>query len=88
MKRTKAKTKTIAQLRQELTRQILEIALDDDNPQYKLDALKATVERGKAQNESPTSEPMDAMSVFQSRVRKAAETGPPDGADKQAETDC
>lgn len=84
----KRKPKTLAQLRDELARQILEIALQDENPQYKLDAFKATQERGRPQTQAAAEEPMDGMSIFAARVRKASETGA-DGADPEPpETDC
>lgn len=82
------KTKSIAQLRDELARQILEFALKDDNPQYKLDAFKATVERGKAQAQAPVDEPTDTMTTFMTRVRQAAVAGAePDGAEQPTKTD-
>jgi hypothetical protein len=57
-----------------LRRQILELAISSDNPQFKLDAYKATVERGKAAKPTePT--PVDVMGQFRSRVAKA-ESGP------------
>lgn len=62
---------SIEELREQLARQILLLALDDDNAQFKLDSYKATQkppERGKPDLAAPA----DAMSIFQARVRKAA----------------
>lgn len=61
---------TIEELREELARQILMLALEDSNPQYKLDSYKATQkppERGKHAEVAPN----ESMSIFQERVRKA-----------------
>lgn len=68
--------KTLDQMRGELMRQILEIALETDNPQFKLDAFKCTQERGKAP--TPAAEmTVDAMTTFRNRVLKAeAGNGP------------
>lgn len=57
-----------------LKRQILELAIDSDNPQFKLDAYKATLERGKPVRETVETPP-DAMAVFRARVSKAEANG-------------
>lgn len=71
--------KSIEELREELARQILELALADSNAQFKLDSFKATA---KPPDRKPTAEipANDAMSIFQARVRRAAEAK--DGADE------
>jgi hypothetical protein len=56
-----------------LKRQILELAIASDNPQFKLDAYKATVERGKARPADTSPAEADAMTQFRARVRTAAE---------------
>ena len=66
---------SVEQLGETLKRQILELAIDSDNPQFKLDAYKATVERGKAGKAAEPPPPIDGMSIFQRRVRHA-ENGP------------
>jgi hypothetical protein len=59
-----------------LKRQLLELAIDTDNAQLKLDIYRATVERGKAKPVE-VAPPTDAMTLMQQRVRKAA-NGPDD----------
>ena len=70
---------TIEELRQELTRQVLEIALASDNPQYKLDTLRATNPPGRAKPPPEPASITDAMTMFRARVTKAE--GSPNGTD-------
>lgn len=71
MKSPEKADKSIEELREALARQILELALDDPNAQFKLDSYKATARPpDRRPSEAVTN---DAMSVFQARVRKAAE---------------
>jgi hypothetical protein len=77
------KQKSIEELREELARQILEIAINDENPQYKLDAYKAiNVKPAKIEKATP----VDAMTIFQQRV--SAASGRENGSEQQAEIDC
>ena len=62
---------TIEELRAELTRQVLEIALDSENPQYKLDALRATNPPGRAKAAPEPPPGIDQMTAFQQRVKRA-----------------
>lgn len=64
---------TIEELRAKLARQILNAAIDNDNPQFKLDAFKATEPRGKLAPSAGA--PAGAMSLFQNRVKQAEEGG-------------
>lgn len=77
--------RTIEELREELARQILETAIESDNPQFKVDAFKALEKWGMTRGKQATaSEPGGAMHAFQARVRRAEE-GNGDG--EPAETD-
>ena len=67
--------KSIDQLREELARQILDLALEDPNLQLKLDAYKATQKPPERGKQVETSVP-DMMSIMRERVRQA------DGADQ------
>ena len=61
---------SIEELREILAKQILELAIEDENVQLKLDAYKATQERGTrkvAEKVAAT----DGMAIFQARVAKA-----------------
>ena len=55
----------------DLKRQILELAIASDNPQFKLDAFKAVVERGKAAKPVEAPPVDDAMTIFQRSVKRA-----------------
>lgn len=80
------KTQTIEQLREILAKQILELAIDSDNPQYKVDAYKATATSGRVARAEAAPAAAGGMSMFQARIR-AAEAGK-NGAEQPTETDC
>ena len=85
---TDERPKTIEQLREELARQILETAIDSDNPQFKVDAFKALEKWGisRGNKTTPTTPgPGSAMSSFQARVKRAEEGNGDDA--EQTETD-
>jgi uncharacterized coiled-coil protein SlyX len=76
--------KTIDELREELARQVLEIALETDNPQLKLDALARTAERGKTAAAKPAVNPppgSNGMAAFAARVKRAEERGSQDAGE-------
>ena len=67
-----SKPETIDELRDQLAEQILKLAIASDNPQYKVDAFKATERYGKSQAAKPveTAAP-GGMAVFAARVKRA-----------------
>lgn len=65
---------TIDQLREILARQILKMAIDDDNAQYKLDAFKATEPKGRGTPRTITTA-ASPMAMFHERVRRAEGNG-------------
>lgn len=80
-----SKPETIDELRDQLAKQILELAIKSDNPQYKVDAFKATERYGKtaavakpAVNPPPGS---NGMAAFAARVKRAEERGTQDAGD-------
>jgi hypothetical protein len=67
-------TMSVDELGDVLKRQILELAIDSDNPQFKLDAFKATVERSTKAKQVEGQQPeISAMTAFQNRVRDASD---------------
>jgi hypothetical protein len=72
-------TLSVEALGETLKRQILELAIDSDNPQFKLDAYKATVERGKPQKTVELATEEDAMTRFRASIRNAE--AEPNGAE-------
>jgi hypothetical protein len=71
--------KTIEEMRERLAHQILEIALESDNPQLKLDAFKATEKSVKIAAAKPANDPSaGGMAVFQRRMKAAAGQGDDD----------
>ena len=64
---------TIDELRDKLAKQILELAIESDNPQYKVDAFKATERYGKSVTAKAveTAAPGNGMAVFAARVKRA-----------------
>jgi DNA-binding SARP family transcriptional activator len=64
---------TIENLRERLARQILENALDSDNPQFKVDAFKALEKWGMTRASSAPAKDADTspMAAFQGRVKRA-----------------
>lgn len=77
---------TIEELREELAKQTLKLALDSDNPQYKVDVLRATATSAKLSRPATSEPAVGGMSMFQARIR-AAEVGK-NGAEQPTETDC
>jgi len=61
---------SIEELREQLARQILEIALSEDNAQFKLDSYRATQERGRGRPPETPAQPV-GMEMFRERLRKA-----------------
>ena len=83
---TDEKPRSIDELREELARQILETAIDSDNPQFKVDAFKALEKWGMTKGKITTApQPGSAMTAFQARVRRAEEGNGDDA--EQTETD-
>ena len=85
---------TIDDLRDKLAKQILEIAIASDNPQYKVDAFKATERYGKTAPAKPAASPSqpNGMAAFAARVKRAEQAGTngagePDDADEPATPD-
>lgn len=74
--------KSIDELREALARQILELALEDPNAQFKLDSYKATARPASDRGKVAESSPADGMAIFRDRVKKAELGG--DGADEPA----
>jgi hypothetical protein len=66
---------SIEELREILAKQILELAIDDENPQFKLDAYRATAERGTKRGTEKLTAPTDGMTIFQERVKQATNNG-------------
>jgi hypothetical protein len=67
-----SKPETIDDLRDKLAKQILQLAIDSDNPQYKVDAFKATERYGKSVNAKAVETPAPGgMAVFAARVKRA-----------------
>ena len=67
---------SIEELRDILAKQILKIAIEDDeNPQLKIDVYKATAERGTKTRAKETATVADGMAIFQQRVRQATSDG-------------
>jgi hypothetical protein len=67
-----SKPETIDDLRDKLAKQILQLAIESDNPQYKVDAFKATERYGKtAAAEKAVAPTPGGMAVFAARVRRA-----------------
>lgn len=63
---------SIEALRAELAEQILRLAIASDNPQYKVDAFKATERYGKSAAKAPGGEAAaGGMAVFHARLRQA-----------------
>lgn len=63
---------TIDELRDKLAKQILELAIASDNPQYKVDAFKATERYGKSVTAKAVETPSPGgMAVFAARVKRA-----------------
>lgn len=77
---------TIDELREVLARQILVEAIDSDNPQFKLDAFKATERYGKNAPKAASEAPVGGMATFQARLRHA-ERGVNGDADNEAAPD-
>lgn len=76
--------KSIDDLRDELAKQILELAIKSDNPQYKVDAFKATERYGKTVAAKPAVTPppgSNGMAAFAARVKRAEERGTQDAGD-------
>lgn len=70
---------SIEEMKAALQRQILETALESDNPQFKLDVFKAVQERAtRGVKQADVEAPPDAMQRFQARVRKAESGNGPD----------
>ena len=73
----------------ELAKQVLVLALDSDNPQYKVDVLKAVQGYGKATaGKAAPAEPTSSMATWGAQLRqvqRAAEEV--NGGDDEAETD-
>ncbi len=66
------KPQTIDELRDQLAEQILKLAIASDNPQYKVDAFKATERYGKTAAAKAVETPSPGgMAVFAARVRRA-----------------
>ena len=68
----------IDELRDRLAKQILQLAIESDNPQYKVDAFKATERYGKsvAATAAKTAEPAPGgMALFAARVKRAEQQG-------------
>lgn len=76
--------RTIDELREILAKQVLLIAIDDENAQLKIDALKATEPKGRGARTPAAANAVSPMSLFHARV-KQAEEGNGDG--EPAETD-
>jgi hypothetical protein len=79
----------IDDLRDRLAKQILKLAIESDNPQYKVDAFKATERYGKSAAaktavETPTP---NAMAVFAARVKHAEQQGNGEDAGEPATPD-
>lgn len=67
---------TIDDLRDQLAKQILQIAIESDNPQLKVDAFKATERYGKSQAAKAVETPSPGgMAVFAARVKRAEQQG-------------
>jgi hypothetical protein len=77
---------TVEDLRDKLVRQLLELAVKSDNPQFKVDVYKATENRGRlakpADNPGKSS---GAFAAFHDRVRRAEQGMNGDG--EPVETD-
>lgn len=80
-----SKPETIDELRDQLAKQILELAIKSDNPQYKVDAFKATERYGKtAAVAKPAVNPphgSNGMAAFAARVKRAEQLGTQDAGD-------
>lgn len=71
-----SKPETIDELRDQLAKQILELAIASDNPQYKVDAFKATERYGKTAAAKAVETPSPGgMAVFAARVKRAEQQG-------------
>lgn len=78
--------KTIDQLREALARQILGIALLEDNAQYKLDAFRATERYGSSKRAAdPVATPMTDFANRVKRAEKANGSGKP--AERNTDTE-
>jgi hypothetical protein len=67
-----SKPETIDDLRDKLAKQILEIAIETDNPQLKVDIFKATERYGKTAAAKAVETPSPGgMAVFAARVKRA-----------------
>ena len=78
------KSETIEELREELAKQTLKLAIDSDNPQYKVDVLRATATSAKLGKPVASEPAAGGMSMFQARIRQA-ERG---NGTEPAQTDC
>jgi hypothetical protein len=54
-----------------LKRQLLEIAISSDNDQFKLDVYRGVVDRTRNAKPVEITPPVDAMTIFQQRVKAA-----------------
>jgi len=78
----------IDELRDKLAKQILQLAIESDNPQYKVDAFKATERYGKAQAAKTVETPTPGgMAVFAARVKRAEQQGNGEDAGEPATPD-
>ena len=78
----------IDELRDKLAKQILQLAIESDNPQYKVDAFKATERYGKSQAAKTVETPAPGgMAVFAARVKRAEQQGNGEDAGEPATPD-